>query len=411
MPIHGTVSHVRPRLLPLLVLATTGAAATLALAADPAPSGAGDADRGRKALERSAAAYVAAPGLVDVARLEIGVGAQPRQKVDIEYTFGTKSNALVKLPGLSATALDGRLYMERDDVPDKYLDVELDGDLATTMDAVLGADSNLPVQFDMRAGRTVDEFLPAFSMGALLEPRIAGYEMTDLQGAQSELVRVEGDNGETLIWIDPKTRLVRRVEIKAEMPAPQQAELSATIEYAPKISSKARVDFDPKDRQFVRSYDSLQPTRIGAGSMAPDFELETLDGERVRLRDLRGQVVVLDFWATWCGPCRRGLPLLQDFDDWVRANDKPVRVFAVDTFERGRTIEDWRKAAKGFWSKKSFTMPSLLDFENRAAIAYGVSGIPATFVIDRDGRVARVHQGFDPGMKDSLIRDVEPLLR
>ena len=136
--------HRRSRLLPLLVLGGVGLAATLSLAVAPTARGETDAARGRAALEQSAAAYAAAPALVDVARLEIKMGGQPPQKVEIEFGFGRKTDGYVKLPGLNATALDGRLYMTRDDVPDKYLEVALEGDLAATMDSILGTESNLP---------------------------------------------------------------------------------------------------------------------------------------------------------------------------------------------------------------------------------------------------------------------------
>jgi thiol-disulfide isomerase/thioredoxin len=406
--------HRRNRLFPLLVLGGAGLAATLSLAMAPIAGGEADAARGRVALEQSAAAYAAAPALVDVARLEIKMDGQPAQKVDIEFGFGPKTDGYVKLPGLSATAVDGRLYITRDDVPDKYLEAALEGDLSATMDSILGTEATLPAQLDMRAGRPLAEFLPAFSLGTLVEPRITGHEMTTLEnGADAHLVTIEGSNGDNQIWIDAETRFVRRVALEVTVPGPEGGTLVAKIDFSPRtsISPGGVIAFEPKARKRVTTYDSLQPTRIGAGSMAPDFALETLDGDIVRLSDLRGRVVVLDFWATWCGPCRMGLPKLQEFATWVQENDQPVAVFAIDTFERGKTIDDWRKAATAFWDKQGFSMPSLIDFENNAAMTYGVSGIPITYVIDRDGRVAQVHQGFDPGMKASLIRDVETLLR
>ena len=76
------------------------------------------------------------------------------------------------------------------------------------------------------------------------------------------------------------------------------------------------------------------PQPVKVGETAPTFTLATLNGEEISLADLKGQIVVLDFWATWCGPCRKGLPEVQKVVDWIAAEKLPVKVFAVDVMGR-----------------------------------------------------------------------------
>lgn len=122
------------------------------------------------------------------------------------------------------------------------------------------------------------------------------------------------------------------------------------------------------------------------GEAAPAFELESPDGETVSLEDLRGQVVVLDFWATWCPPCRRAMPGIQELhDDYA---GKGVAVYGVSTSERGGD-------PAALMADKGFTYGLLLDGE-RIAPFYGVSALPTCYVIDKAGRVVLTTRGFTP---------------
>lgn len=118
---------------------------------------------------------------------------------------------------------------------------------------------------------------------------------------------------------------------------------------------------------------------------APDVALEDMDtGEVVRLRDFRGQVVVVNFWASWCAACRREHPAL--IAAWQRYRDRGVVMLGIlyqDTVENARA---YLRELGGGW-------PTLLDPSSRAALEFGVAGIPETFFIGRDGWVAYKHVG------------------
>ena len=139
------------------------------------------------------------------------------------------------------------------------------------------------------------------------------------------------------------------------------------------------------------------------GQEAPEIELKSLGGDDFVLSESDAQVVVLDFWATWCGPCRRGLPLLQKFHDWARDNGKPVAVYAVNLQENADQV-------KAYWKKESFTMPVLMDQTGETAASYMVQGIPQTVIV-ANGSVQAVHVGFTPKMQEILEQEVEAILK
>ena len=124
---------------------------------------------------------------------------------------------------------------------------------------------------------------------------------------------------------------------------------------------------------------------VVAASPAPDFTTKDLAGNTVRLSDYRGQPVVLNAWATWCGPCRLEMPDLEKFYQEYR--EQGVVVLAVNMGESKDTVATFIKDNK-------YTFPVLLD-ETTAAVGrpYRISGIPATFFIDRQGKIASIQVG------------------
>lgn len=132
---------------------------------------------------------------------------------------------------------------------------------------------------------------------------------------------------------------------------------------------------------------------------APDFTLPDLAGQPVQLAKLRGKVVLVDFWATWCPPCRAALPGLQKLHDDLA--DKGLTVLAVDIGEEAQKV-------LSFAEKNRMTFKILLDEKNKVSDVYKVSAIPTTFMINRQGQVVKVFTGLTP--EATLRQEVESLL-
>ena len=123
------------------------------------------------------------------------------------------------------------------------------------------------------------------------------------------------------------------------------------------------------------------------GKPAPAFTLTSLDGQEISLESLRGQTVILDFWATWCRPCLQGLPVLMEVAK-AHAEDGVV-LWSVD-------LDETAEKVRSFIDRQKWNLPVLLDTRGRVARKYGVGGIPHTVVIDPEGIIRLVEVGF-PG--------------
>ena len=148
-----------------------------------------------------------------------------------------------------------------------------------------------------------------------------------------------------------------------------------------------------------------QGSSPAVGTPAPDWELKSSDGKTIALKNLRGKVVVMDFWATWCGPCKMAMPGIQKLRE--RFKDKAVTVFGVDCRER---TPNAGAAAMAYIKEKGYTYTQLLNGDS-AADAYKVNGIPCIFVIDPDGKILYNVAGFDPGMEETLAGIIEKALK
>ena len=135
---------------------------------------------------------------------------------------------------------------------------------------------------------------------------------------------------------------------------------------------------------------------------APDFELPSRGGDAVRLADLKGQVVMINFWATWCGPCRQEMPLLEQ----LHAKYEPLGFTLL-----GVNVEPDSALAAEFLQRVPVSFPILFDRESKVSEQFGVEAMPSTVLIDREGRVRHVHRGYKPGDESTYADLVRSLVK
>jgi peroxiredoxin len=141
---------------------------------------------------------------------------------------------------------------------------------------------------------------------------------------------------------------------------------------------------------------------VTASAPAPDFTLSTLGGPNLRLQEQRGQVVMINFWASWCGPCRVEMPHLARLYEKYRSAGFTVLAVNID--------EDPHKAAN-LARQLGMRFPVLLDTEKKVSRLYDLSTMPSTVLVDRDGRVRYVHRGYRDGYEETYDKQIRELLR
>ncbi len=138
------------------------------------------------------------------------------------------------------------------------------------------------------------------------------------------------------------------------------------------------------------------------GREAPDFALKSSTGENLRLSEYRGDVVMVNFWATWCGPCRQEMPLLEElFSRYERVGFTLL----------GVNIDDDPRRAMAMAQELGVTFPVVFDNTKEVSKLYDVNAMPVTVLVDKEGRVRHVHHGYKPGYEEKYLNEVRALLR
>ena len=137
-------------------------------------------------------------------------------------------------------------------------------------------------------------------------------------------------------------------------------------------------------------------------ALAPDFTLRNAEGRNLRLHEQRGQVVLVNFWASWCGPCKQEMPHLNRLYGKYRSSGFTLLAVNIDDDPRhgAATAVRW-----------GLQFPVLLDDQKAVARLYDLRSMPATVLIDRDGRVRYLHRGYREGVEEAYERQIRELVK
>lgn len=378
-------------------------------------TGADDSEirRARATLEASAMAYREVVGFRDKLSYVVNAPGSPQENKAEEYVFGPNGAVMVKNALLQAAAIDSKFYLVQSDVPDRYIVAPYDGDFGATLDHIAGNGSLFePPPLVLHEGKGIDGLLKALQFNLFEGLKISGLGRSTTDKVE---IRLEAKNGELTLTVDARTHFFTGVSFEVKPPgAPESMIVRVNGTFSPQAlnASEAAISFDPGTRTAVEKLtDLVSKTHLAAGSAAPDFALETLEGKKVGLHELRGRTVVLDFWATWCVPCWTGLKETEALSQWVALEHLPVSVFAVNTLEHGSDKKDKFNRVRRFWESQHFTMPSLIDEDSQIFGVYQSPGLPSVVVISPNGKIFRYHEGLFPQMLGTLKGELHDSVR
>jgi peroxiredoxin/outer membrane lipoprotein-sorting protein len=238
-----------------------------------------------------------------------------------------------------------------------------------------------------------------------------------VNGISYQMLQIQSEGQMTQVLVDPQTHLIRQVSIDLRdhlvaKGVPQVKQAMVKIDYTKTSPNVPLADAmftwsPPSDATLVKQQqaDAGDPPSASAalvGKPAPLFTLKDLKDQDVALAAQKGHVVVLDIWATWCGPCVVELPTLDKMSQDLAASG--VKFFAVNQAEPKDTVQN-------FLDKHKLSLPVLLDEKGTVSQQYQAQAIPQTVVIAKDGTVAKVFVGFGPDSEQKLREAINDALK
>lgn len=219
--------------------------------------------------------------------------------------------------------------------------------------------------------------------------------------------------------LDPQTHLLKEVTLKFTVDPMQALEAAGssgqihwTFDIKPidqplpeqtfEFKTEGSTAFASVEELIQGRPNAAQNEQPGGQGGLPAIKLPLLDGGEFDIAQAGDDIIVLDFWATWCGPCARSLPAIQKVYDWAKEANKPVRIYAVNIGESAEEIQT-------FWKERNLSIPVLLDSESAVANSLSINAIPTTLIIHH-GRVVNAHVGAEGDLEKMIKDDIESLL-
>lgn len=368
-------------------------------------------------LERARRFYAGAGPFLETLKFEIRMPDGTHGTRHQFYGVGSRGEAFFRLmadgqEGLRIVATEDRVVAVWAHIPGRYAENNYTGDFAEAFDALEAPQVQLwvpPAVIAAQGGNSA-AFLAALRFGILQSVDPVG--VREGVGAEQQPVlevELQADNGSVVLGIDAATGRFATIRF-ALGEGESQVTAAGAFSFTKGQPTDELTRPDVTGLASVATITALEASEYPIGDQAPAITVASLDGEPVDLGALAGNVIVLDFWATWCVPCWSALEHTEALTSWAEEAGLPVKVFAVDSLEQSEDLEDQRRKARSFLTSKGLDLNVVIDHDDKAFAAFHNPGLPALVIVDPEGRLADYHSGVLEDMTEVVKARVQELL-
>jgi cytochrome c biogenesis protein CcmG/thiol:disulfide interchange protein DsbE len=387
------------------------------LLAGPAPSSASPpaAASGDAILERASRAYRETPALFATARYLVRIPGAPLHEESQDFGWGHEVEAWIHMPATYVMQVHhDRLFLVEEGRLEQHIESSMAAGLQAAIDSAFGGQGPplAPAPLQLKRASNLAQMRDAFRVRLLNPLRTANVRtVVGPSGMPCDDVELAADNGTVHARFDRRHGSLVGASI-AFVPAPGADTIRAEVSYTshptplPQPLSESRL----RAGRRVTRLDALGGDASTASPFIdPGPRFVSKGGAPIGISSLGKRLVVLEFWATWCAPCRAAIPGMAKFAQWARDSTLDVACILINTEESETDITRLRPRVERYLGRLGVNTPCWIDSGGVVHRMLG-SGLPLTLLLGADGRVIEMHAGFQAGLADTLTRHVRALL-